>query len=329
MEIKFELFFDMLKKQKPANVYFFLAEEVYFKNKAVEFIKKKLMKNDFSISFNYTHFYGANSDVRDIINTANTLPVFSDKRLIVVDEFEKLKNIEKLNDYLSDAASFTCIIFNSIERKLPAKLKIKKDNIVVKFYALEGYKLKNWVINKLKIYNKNITSKASDKLIEYTDNSLVELSNELEKLVLFIGDNKEITEQDVMYITGDTKNYNVFTLSEVILSRDLRNSLKVFKRLFLSGVSVSEIFYMLSASFQKIWNIKYLRSINLQNKDIMSRLRINWFQFNKLSSNLHHYSLKKLEQSISIFYTYDKKLKSTSDIPKNILIEQLFVELCK
>ena len=328
MELKRQQLLARIEKKEISNIYFFLAEEVYFKNEAIERIKQIIINNDFS-SFNFTHFYGSDANVNDIIQTANTLPVFSDKRLIIVDEFEKLKKIEQLNSYLKEKAEFTYIIFNSSERKLPAKIKPQKEDIIVKFYALDGYELRRWISTKVRNQNKDITNTAIDKLIQFTDNSLVEITNELEKLILFTEGKKEITEADVEYITGDTKNYNIFLLSDVLLQRDIRNSIKIFRRLFLSGESIPGIFYMLSNTLQKIWNIKYLRTRGETDSEIMKRLKINRFHYHKLIPHLNKYTLQKLQHIIFLLYNYDKRLKSTSEIPKNILIEQFIYEVCE
>jgi len=319
--------FTSIKNNQIANIYFFLEEEIFFKLEAIDLIKKRVIKNEFSLSFNFNHYYGSDTPIEEIITTANTLPVFSEKRLIIVDEFEKLKKWSILNSYLANPSPTTHIIFNSREKRLPSAIKPSKA-VIVKFYPLNERELSGWIIDRIKKNGKIITSYALAKLMEYTDNSLIEIANEIDKLILYTGEKREINESDVEYIIGDNKNYNIFALSDAILRRDFILSLKIFRRIFSSGTDVGSVFYNLNSTFQKIWLIKYFKNLRMNDNEIMREINLRWFQYNKLKVSLNYYTEKKLEEAVKIFFKYDKLLKSSGVISKDILIEKLIYELC-
>jgi len=327
--LKYYQLLPQLKSGKVELVYIFLGEENYLKNEAIQIIKQHLLKPDFALDFNFNHLYGLQTEVDKIIEIANTLPAFNNKRLVVVDEFEKLKKIDKLNKYLENPVDTTCLILNSTSNNVPSGIKLPQKNCVtVIFYPLWENELYRWIINKVREYGKNISSNAVEKLIEYCDNSLFEINQELKKLIIYIGEKKEITINDVLNLTGDMKKFSLFALTDAISQKNFENILKIFRRMVSMGIDVMKIFGAINNFFHTLWQMKYLKKMDLQENEIITKLNLNPTRYKKLLPSMRNFSEISLYKIILLLAEYDKKLKTISIVPKNILIEEMLYKIC-
>ena len=71
--------------------------------------------------------------------------------------------------------------------------------------------LTKWNV-QLKIKGYNITPKSSHLLCEYLGNDLTKITNELDKLILVVGEDKMITDQTIESNIGISKDFNNFEL---------------------------------------------------------------------------------------------------------------------
>ena len=79
-----------IKKRNLSPLYFFYGEETFLIDKIVSEIREELVDPDLS-SFNLNIFYAKESEPQEIINSAKTLPLMSDYRLVVIREADQLK----------------------------------------------------------------------------------------------------------------------------------------------------------------------------------------------------------------------------------------------
>lgn len=105
-------------------VYLFYGEEIYLKKQAIFQIKKLLFGKN-NIDFNIMMFDGERAEIKDIIDTANSVPFMVDKKLIIVKNaywFSNVKNakvqadeVSMLINYIDNPNPTTCLIFDAGE----------------------------------------------------------------------------------------------------------------------------------------------------------------------------------------------------------------------
>ena len=79
-----------LKNRKYKPVYLLHGEESYFIDKVSDYIESNLL-SDAEKGFNQTIFYGKDSDVMTIINSAKRFPMMSEYQVVIVKEAQDLK----------------------------------------------------------------------------------------------------------------------------------------------------------------------------------------------------------------------------------------------
>jgi len=322
-----EFVINNLKSKKFYPVYFFLGEEIYLKEELISIIKNIVLKNEIDFSFNLNCFYSSDDKINKIIETANTFPVFSEKRLVIVYEAE--------NNYLSNPSLYSIVIFNISDNNLPNWVKFDEKNCnVIIFYKLDTDQLKNWVKEKVNLkYKKNISDDAISVIIENCDNSLLEIEKELEKIDLYTEGKKEITIKDVLDIIIDSKSYQIFDLTDALINKDFVKSIEIFRRLKNSFRSkkkeeILKLFFGVNNFFHNVWEIKNYENLNFAQNEIMKILEIkNSYRYKKLREVKDIISNEKFLKIFKILQNYDKKFKSESEKDEE-LFEELIYKIC-
>ena len=112
-----------IKRQEFKKVYLLYGEERYLIKQYRDKLKKALISPDDTM--NYSSFEGEDLNVKEIIDLAETLPFFADKRVILV-EGSKLfkKGGDELGEYLADLPETTYFIF--VEEEVDKRSKLFK-----------------------------------------------------------------------------------------------------------------------------------------------------------------------------------------------------------
>jgi len=92
--MNFQEFLKQFNSGKVSPVYFFYGAENYFKNQALDIIFSKYVTSQ-TASFNRDIFYGDDADPAQIVNTALSIPMMSDKRVVVVKNYHRLSQSGK------------------------------------------------------------------------------------------------------------------------------------------------------------------------------------------------------------------------------------------
>src|SRR3989338_1823550 len=98
---------------KPS-VFLFIGDDNYSKEEAVKTLSSSLKAAD-SNELDYKVFYGGKIDVMEALEHVKTVPFLSEKRLIVIKEFEKLSREDKdrISEYIKNPSKSTCLVLES------------------------------------------------------------------------------------------------------------------------------------------------------------------------------------------------------------------------
>jgi len=140
--------------------------------------------------------------------------------------------------------------------------------------------LKQTMESVLDISGKGINGDAMNMLMERTGFDPATLSDNLEKLVSFIGERTVITAEDVATMVKRTRKDAIFELTNAVCDRNAAASLFYLKSLLNAGFHPLQIVMALSKQFRKLVRVKFL----VQNFQKMGRpcwqpgSSYNWFR---------------------------------------------------
>lgn len=179
-----------LKKGTIPLICYLYGEESFLVDRAVKMLLDRAI--DASLrDFNFNVFYGNESKGIDIADAVQTLPMFADRRAVLVKRAEGLSAAacEALLPCIQNPAAGTCLIFSGtkIDQRKKFFTDLKKHGSLVEFKRLYDNKLPGFILSESGAHGKPIDSAAADLLSFLIGNNLQELSSQIEKLAVFTG----------------------------------------------------------------------------------------------------------------------------------------------
>lgn len=257
--MKYKQFIAKLERGEVASVYLFEGEENYLKEEALKKLKKSVISPEYE-DFNYERFSGANISAGQIIESASTFPLQAKKRLVVVEEVDKLSDEDQraLSRYLDSPAGTTCLVCTA--EKLDKRKRLYKNFLeegkVVSFYPLWEGEVIAWIKGKIEKERKRISPQALLYFKDRIGNDLREVNNEIEKLVLYTHPKRVIEKEDVEEAVGEGKGTGVFDLTKAVREKVLSRALFILCRLLEKGEEPLRIHSLITREMRILLRIK-------------------------------------------------------------------------
>ena len=259
-------------------MYLYYGLEQFLINKEIDKIKKDNDIEDIDI----VRYDLENTKLETIIEDALSISLFSNKKLIIVDNAyiftgttnKKLieQNIDILKDYINNGEYTNIIIFNILKEKLDERkniVKLIKEKGVVKDFNLFN-NINKYILDMFdnyKISNNNI-----NLLINRVGSNLEILSREIEKIKIYKDNDLEIKEEDIINLTTKNVDTDFFNLIENIVSKNKEKALESYFEIIKYGEEPIKIIVVLANKFRLIYQAKNLYKKGYSEKDISSLL---------------------------------------------------------
>jgi len=277
---------------------------------------------------NISRYDMSETEIIDIINDALTMSLFEENKIIICENAlvfsSSLKAETSFEEYLNNPNPNTIMIFILNEEKLDERKKvtkiIKKNGIVKEFNETNPNILVKELLKDYKISPSSISL-----LIKRVGTNLDILTNEVNKIILYKDNDKNITEEDILNLTHKTVDTDVFKLIDYIVTNDKKNALEVYYELIKRGEEPLKIIIMLSNQFRIIYQSKILKSKGYSEKDISDVLKIHPYRVKLALQKASKYSSEKLLKYLSDFADMDMGIKS-GNISKNNVLEMFILE---
>ena len=321
-----------LKKGRILPAYYFYGNEGYLKDNSVNLIREKFIGSDVQKGLNYEIFYGKNTPPEQIVNSANTIPLFTAQKLIIIKEADRFSaaDLEKFIAYIANPAPTSCLIFVAEKADLRKKFfsRLKKTGAIVKYDHPYENKLPPFILEIAGKFNKKVSREALNLLIEVVGNDLQSLNNEIEKLSIYLGKRETIVPEDIEAVVTKLKISTIFELVDSIGEKNRKEALKRLILLLDSGEPPLLILAMITRQFRLLGRAGELLKKGTSPPEIAKELKIPPFTVAKLIKGAERFSLKEIEEFFPQLFDTDLALKS-SRIPKKIILERLIIYLCQ
>ena len=176
-----------IKKQQFKNIYLLMGEETYLRNQYRKRLREALL--DPEDTMNAASFEGKGINPKEIIDLAETMPFFAERRVIEIRDSGFAKNAcPELADYIPDIPESTCLILteSEVDRRGRVYKAVKKSGRVVEFKRQDERTLARWVLGTLKKEGKSITEETMHVFLGRTGADMENIDRELEKLLFWI-----------------------------------------------------------------------------------------------------------------------------------------------
>jgi len=198
-------------------MYFLYGPEVFIKKEFVAELLRAALPGDNRV-FNLDVLHGDEFDADLFNDRMSTFPLFNERRVLVLKKYEKLSTRHK-DDVLSALerlpTSVVLVVETDQDRLDTVRVKnlhkyIEQKGISIRFEALSDGETVEWVKNRAHREGLAIDPEALDYLVESVGTNLMDLVNELDKIVLAVDESKRITIDTVSAVVGRYRSENLF-----------------------------------------------------------------------------------------------------------------------
>lgn len=288
-----------IKQKRFSKVYLLYGEEAYLRKGYKDSLQAAIISNDTTMNFSY--YEGKNLDVSMIIEKAETLPFFGERRLIIIENSDLFSVQSLLADRLDTFPESTHILF--VEKKVDKRSKlykrIKKIGTITELKELDNKKLKIFVASLLKKDNKRITENTVSYLLEKIGTNMSLIQNEVEKLTCYAYDRDQITKEDIDDVCVEQTEGKIFQMIDAIVVKDKDTALNFYYDLLELKEKPMSILFLLSRHFKILLQVKDLSKFGYDNYTIANKVGVspyfvgkyirqsNKFSMDTIMSNLH------------------------------------------
>ncbi|WP_031464002.1 DNA polymerase III subunit delta [Staphylococcus warneri] len=306
--------------------------------KSSEMINKYLQteKDD----FNFIKFNLYETEITPIIEETLTMPFFSDKKAILVKNAyvftgEKVtkelnQNTDQLIEFLEKYDGDNLIIFEVYQNKLDERKKLtkalKKNGQLKKVEQMSEEEIKKWIQSKLNENYKDIKQDALNLFIELTGVNFNIVSQELDKLMLFLGDRPTINKDHVHQIINRSLEQNVFLLTEYIQKRQKNKAIQLVKDLINMKEEPIKLLALITSNYRLYYQCKILNQKGYSGQQIAKTVNVHPYRVKLALGQVRHYQLEDLLNIINSCAETDYKLKS-SYMDKHLILELFILSL--
>ena len=312
-------------------VYAFDGEEPYYIDLLCDSFENNVLQPH-EKDFNFTTFYGKDATWSAVVNECRSYPAFSQRRLVILKEAAQLKDIKELESYIQNPLPSTVFViahkYTKIDGRLGLVKAIKKHGVYLTFDKIKDFKLSDWILNYCTTKNIKITPTNADLLGAYLGTDLQKIVNELEKVLINVGDKKEITAELIEKYIGISIEYNVFQYPKAILERNTEKSYRIANYYIAhpKEVHMISVTSMLYSQFSKLYQYHYVK--NMPVKDLPVILKIPPFALKDYQKAAQLFNLSQTIEAIKLIHQYNLNAvglnTATND---NTLLKELTAKL--
>jgi len=296
---------------------------------------KKIIKDNNVDYYNIEKFDLENTNIKNIIDSSLTVSLFSNKKVIIVENSYIFtgttkknidQNIECLEKYLDHINENTILIFKVITEKLDSRkkivTKIKNYGKVIEFNKVSN--LKDLVYKMFNPYK--INHSLIEFLIDRVGNDLYILNQEIKKIKTYKDEDLFITEDDILVLTHKNINTDIFYLIDNIVSNNKEKALESYYEMLKLGEEPIKIIVMVANQFRLIYQVKELYKKGYREYDIMDILEQKQYSIRKASERINKFTSNQLLNYLNKLSELDINIKSGL-IDKSIGLELFILEI--
>lgn len=309
--------------------YLFYSSDSGILNREVDNLRRRL-----NMSLDDTINYDINS-VSDIVNEASTIGMFSLNKFIVInmDSYFKDKkdipNINLLEEYFDNYNSNSYLIFicnsDTIDSRKKIVNLIKKNGIVKKIEANDSY-ITDYINSYLKDNGYSINNSDVIYFINRVGSNINNITNELDKLMLYKINDKIITRSDIDLLTVENIDDSIYELVNAIFKNDSKKAIKLYYNFINNGMDVNQMIAIVGSQIRLLYQVKRLHNKGKSNEEIAKILEFkSVYRVKYLLSDSYYYSEKDLLKYLSKLSTIDEAIKSSNQ-DGNMLFELFIIK---
>lgn len=317
------------------NIYILHGEEKYLIEYYVNSLRAKLINPDLA-EFNYTEFDDSSINPEQIIDAVEALPMLSEKKLIVVYDFDLFyqdkEDMEYLCNMISDMPESSCLVFvyNVLEYRSKSTTKlhkaVKKRGRIIELPVQSEAELVSWLKRHFRAQNKVIDNAVASYMLYICGRLMYKLKHEIDKVVAY-ANAERITKDDIDAVCVPVVEAVIYKMTDAVAEQRYSDALQIMRDLVQMGNDPILILASLGKQLRRLYYTK--KAIEFGNPAglLKSELDVKYqFIVDKTIRNARNLSEEWCNTALELCAEYDYKLKRTG-WDREMILELLILNL--
>ncbi|MDO4620255.1 MAG: DNA polymerase III subunit delta [Lachnospiraceae bacterium] len=340
-----------LKEGTFQHLYLLTGEEAYLKRQYRDRLVHALIPEENSL--NLTVFTGKQVSEAEIIEQAETLPFFSDRRVIVLEQTGFFKNAaERLPEYFASLPDYLYIVCSEdeVDKRNRMYKAVSKNGYVAEFPRQTDATLSTWTARLLISEGLQIRPSTMEYLLEKTGTDMTHIRLETDKLIHYClskraasddtagseGDAAqnaasaqpvpEVTREDIDAIITDQTENRIFDMIFALTEHKRRAAMDLYADLLALREPSMRILYLIGLQYNRLLLIHELDAEGAGASEIASKAGMPPFAVKKNLRLARSYSREKLEECVRQCVAADEGVK-TGRMSDQLAVEMLLMAL--
>ncbi len=301
--------------------YLLYGSEDYLKRLYRDKLKTAILQDGADMNFSF--FEGKEVEPRKVYEAAQTLPFFSERRLILIENSGMFKAASELSELLAQIPDTTVIVFVETEIDKRSKLfkLVKEQGTISEMNGLDEHNLKLFVTSLLEQEKKKITESSILYLLDKTGSDMMNICNEVEKLISYTYGKSVITPEDIDAVITTQITGKIFLMIDAIGTKQQSKALELYYDLLSLREKPMSILYLIIRHFNILLQTKNLHSFGNNASSISEKVGVPPFAVNKYLGQAKNYTLARLKEAVEFGTEMEEQVKTGR------MLEKIGVEL--
>ena len=271
--------------------------------------------------------------IKEILDDATTVSLFSSNKLIIIENSfifsrtaKKIDNIELLEKYLKQNSTDVIMLFINPNEKIDNIKKIvkliKENGKISEFNSAKNI---NGIVKNM-FDNYRLESGVIELLINRVGSNLDLIYQEAEKLKIYKIDDKFIINEDVVELTTEIIDIDIFKFVDDIINRNKKEAIKTYKELLKLNEEPIKIIALIASKFRLMYQACMLAKKGYTEDQISEILDVHKYPVHLAIVAGYKYNPKILLKYLNDLADLDIDIK-TAEKDKELALELFILSL--
>lgn len=315
-----------LKTGQLKQVYLLFGEEGYLKRQYRDRLTRALLPE--GDTMNYACYEGKGTEIREVIDLAETMPFFAERRLIVFENTGFFKSGgNDLADYIKEMPESACFLFveNEVDKRSRLYKTVKAKGRAVELGFQDEGTLKRWVAGLVRNENRQAGEQMIAYFLNKTGTDMENITKELEKLFCYTLGRDTITKEDVDAVCVTQISNHIFDMVDAVAQKKQRRALELYYDLLALKEPPMRILFLMIRQYRILLQVKGLLKSGYGRKEIASKAGLHPFVAGKYMDQAKHFPTKELRAILEEGAVLEQSVK-TGKLTDHLAVELFLVK---
>lgn len=272
-------------------------------------------------TMNVSQFEGDSISIPEVVDLGNTLPFFAEHRVLILTDTNWFKKSTDFAKALEAFPESTYVIFSekNIDKRNSLYKWLNKNGCVTECKLQQERELVPWAARYLKQYNKKISQQDMAYFISKIGFSMDMLSNELDKLISYVGNRDEIFTEDIDAICSGQVISKIFDMIDATINGNRELVFRLYADLLELKEPPLAILRLIARHLNILLQLKDFAN-QMSDRDLGAKIHVPYYFVKNYRNQAKHFSKRQLIDLLEDIADTDERFK-TGNIAENVMID--------